>query len=307
MNLNNKANNSLNNIEKNVAQGSYIETKVSDGFSVLTFQNETSEIQQVGRNVGQDFIQFHFCIKGSCKFIFNSGRYALDILEENSLLLYNPQRELPIEIDVNPNSWLITILISIKKFHGLFSQEADYITFLSEDNKDKKYYKDGKINPSMAVVLNQLINFNLNSSIKHLYFKGKAYELLGLYFNRNEETNVEQCPFLVDEANVIKIRKAKDIIISRMAEPPSLQDLADEIGLSLKKLKEGFKQIYGDTVYSFLFDYKMEVARKLLESGDHNVNEVGHKVGYSTSSHFIAAFKKKFGTTPKKYIMSVSS
>ena len=67
-------------------------------------------------------------------------------------------------------------MISIKKFHGLFSQEADYITFLSEDNKDKKYYKDGKISPSMAIALNQLVNYNLNSVYKNIYFKGKAYE-----------------------------------------------------------------------------------------------------------------------------------
>ena len=198
-------------------------------------------------------------------------------------------------------------MITIKKFHCLFSQEADYITFLSNDNKDKKYYNDGKISPSMAIVLNQLINYNLNPSIKNLYFKGKAYELLSLYFNRSEDANIEQCPFLVDESNVTKIRKAKDIIISRLAEPPSLQELSDEIGLNLKKLKEGFKQIYGDTVFGFLFDYKMEVSRKLLETGEHNVNEVGLKVGYSTSSHFITAFKKKYGTTPKKYIMSLSS
>lgn len=307
MNLNNTTNNTSEGTPKNVAQGTFDETQIEEGFLVLTYQNESKEIQQVIKDVNHDFIQFHFCVKGSCKFNFNAGRYVLDILEENSLLLYNPQRELPINLDVNSKSWLITVLISIKKFHRLFSQEADYITFLSDDNKDKKYYKDGKISPSMAIVLNQLINYNLNQSIKNLYFKGKAYELLSLYFNRSEDANVEQCPFLVDESNVIKIRKAKDIIISRMAEPPSLQELADEIGLSLKKLKEGFKQIYGDTVFSFLFDYKMEVARKLLESGEHNVNEVGLKVGYSTSSHFIAAFKKKYGTTPKKYIMSVSS
>jgi AraC-like DNA-binding protein len=92
-----------------------------------------------------------------------------------------------------------------------------------------------------------------------------------------------------------------------MTEPPSLQELANEIGLTLKKLKDGFKQIYGDSVYSFLFDYKMEVARKLLETNQYNVNEVGHKVGYSTASHFITAFKKKFGTTPKKYIQSTIS
>lgn len=292
---------------KNVAKGSFEETQVEDGFFVLTCQNESTVVEVAQREIDSNFIQFHFCLKGSSKFIFNEGRYALDILEENSLLLYNPQRDLPIHLEMQPNSWLVSILISIKKFHGLFSQEADYITFLSDDNKDKKYYKDGKISPSSAIVLTQLIHYNLNASIKNLYFKGKAYELLSLYFNRNEDANIEQCPFLVDETNVIKIRKAKDIIISRMAEPPTLQELSDEIGLNLKKLKEGFKQIYGDTVYSFLFDYKMEVARKLLESGEHNVNEVGLKVGYSASSHFIAGFKKKFGTTPKKYLMSLSS
>jgi AraC-like DNA-binding protein len=295
------------NVEENIAKGAFEEVEIDKDFFVLTYQNESGVFETLEREIDSSFIQFHYCVKGSSKFIFNQGTYVLDIQDENSLLLYNPQRDLPIHLIVNPHSWLVSVLISIKKFHSLFSQEADYITFLSDDNKDKKYYKDGKISPSMSIVLNQLINFNLNSSIKNLYFKGKAYELLSLYFNRSEDANIEQCPFLVDETNVIKIRKAKDIIISRMAEPPSLQELADEIQLSLKKLKEGFKEIYGDSVFSFLFDYKMEFARKLLESGSHNVNEVGLKVGYSTSSHFISAFKKKYGTTPKKYIMSVSS
>ena len=294
------------NQQKNNAISSFNETKVDDGFLVLVYKNDGNETQSLIKEIDSDYIQFHFCVKGSSKFVFNEGRYVLNILEENSLLLYNPQRDLPINLQVSPNSWMVSLLISIKKFHGLFSQEADYISFLNEDNKDKKYYKDGNITPSLAIVLNQLINYNLNQSIKDLYFKGKAYELLSLYFNRSEDANIEQCPFLVDETNVIKIRKAKDIIIARMAEPPSLQELADEIGLNLKKLKEGFKQIYGDSVFSFLFDYKMEVARKLLESGDNNVNEVGLKVGYSTASHFIAAFKKKYGTTPKKYLMSLN-
>jgi len=291
---------------KSVARSAFDETKVDEGVLVLTYKNETNEMQSLDKEIDSNFIQFHFCVKGSSQFVFNTGRYRLNILEENSLLLYNPQRDLPINLEVNPHSWMVSVLISIKNFHGLFSQEADYITFLSEDNRGKKYYKDGIISPSMAIVLNQLINYNLNQSIKSLYFKGKAYELLSLYFNRSEDANIEQCPFLLDETNVIKIKNAKDIMISRMAEPPSLQELADEIGLSLKKLKEGFKQIYGDSVFSFLFDYKMEVARKLLEAGNDNVNEVGHKVGYSTSSHFIAAFKKKYGTTPKKYVMSLN-
>ena len=78
-----------------------------------------------------------------------------------------------------------------------------------------------------------------------------------------------------------------------------------EVGLSLTKLKEGFKQIYGDSVFNFLLDYKLEESRKLLLSSDQNVSEIALQMGYSTSSHFIAAFKKKFGTTPKQYVKSM--
>ena len=281
------------------------QTKIEEGFYILKFQNETTIPQLISRGISSSYIQFHFNVKGKSKFLFNNGNYQLPLEEEKSLLLYNPKQDLPLNLELQPRSWLISLVISIEKFHSLFSEEAKYIPFLALENKDKKYYQDGTISPSMAIVLNQLMNFNLMPTIKSLYFKAKAYELLSLQFNRAGDPDVEQCPFLSDEVNILKIRKAKDIVISRMAEPPSLQELSDEIGLSLKKLKDGFKQIYGDSVYSFLFDYKMEYARKLLDSGEYNVNEVGLKVGYSTASHFIASFRKKFGTTPKKYIMSL--
>lgn len=293
--------------EKNNAEGVLQESNPEEGFYILKFRNETAKPEKIQRPVSSGYIQFHFGAKGENIFFFNAGNYNIPLAEENSLLLYNPKRDLPIDLELSPKSWVITFLISIEKFHALFSEEAGYISFLNLENRDKQYYKDAPLSPSMVIVLNQLLNSNIAPSIRNLYYRGKAYELLSLYFNRTEDANVEQCPFLVDEENVLKIRRAKDIVIANIAEPPSLQDLSREIGLSLKKLKEGFKQIYGDSVYSFLFDYKMEFARKLLDTGEYNVNEVGLKVGYSTSSHFIAAFKKKFGTTPKKYIMSLSS
>ncbi|MBC6997432.1 AraC family transcriptional regulator [Cytophaga sp. FL35] len=294
-------------IGENVAEGSFQEVLIEDGFFVLKIQNDGLEKQKVVRHIDSTYIQFHFCLKGNAKFIFNEGRYALEVSEENSLLLYNTQLDLPMNLELNPNSWMVSVVMTIRKFHSLFSKEADYIPFLSADNKDKKYYSQEGVNPAIAVVLSQIMNYNLHPSIKELYIKGKVYELIALYFNKSDDADIEQCPFLVDEDNVRRIRKAKEIIISRMAEPPTLNELSDEIGLSLKKLKEGFKQIYGDSVFSFLFDYKMEYARKMLETGQHNVNEVGLKVGYSTASHFISAFKKKYGTTPKKYLMASSN
>ena len=272
---------------------------------VLIFNNTSTNSKDFNHNVESKFIQFHFCVKGKGSFAYNNGNYKLDIQHENALLLYNPMQDLPINLNLDKDSTLLTLLVSIREFHKLFSDEAEYIPFLNEDYKDKKYYKSEAITPAMSVVLNQLISYNLNGNIKPLYFTGKTYELLSLFFNRNNN-GVEQCPFLANEADVIKLRQAKNILINRMTEPPNLPELASEVGLSLKKLKEGFKQVYGDSAYSFLFDYKMEMARKLLESNKYNVNEIGLKIGYSTASHFIAAFKKKYGTTPKKYLSTTS-
>lgn len=289
---------------KNNASGSYDEILVEDGIYILKIQNDTKEPKLIERDIDSSYIQFHFCLKGKSKFNFNEGNYYLEVNEENSLLLYNTQKDLPLDLVVSPGSWLLSVVMTIRKFHSLFSNEADYIPFLSEENKEKKYYSQEMVSPATAVVLSQLMNFNLHPSIKKLYLKGKVYELISLYFNKTEDADLEQCPYLADEDNVRKIRMAKEIMISRMVEPPTLAELSQEVGLSLKKLKEGFKQIYGDSVFGFLFDYKMEYARKMLETGKHNVNEVGLKVGYSTASHFIASFKKKFGTTPKKYLTS---
>ncbi|UII77478.1 AraC family transcriptional regulator [Flagellimonas sp. HMM57] len=289
---------------ENVAQGSYEEILIENGFYILKIQNDTDESRIIEREINSSFIQFHFCLKGRSRFYFNKGQYHLEVSEENSLLLYNTQKDLPLHLNVSPNTWLLSVVMTIRRFHSLFSSEANYIPFLSEDNKEKKYYSQEAVSPAIAVVLSQLMTYNLHPSIKELYVKGKAYELISLYFNKTQNADLEQCPFLADEENVRRLKMAKEIIISRMSEPPTLAELSKEIGLSLKKLKEGFKQIYGDSVYGFLFDYKMEYARKMLETGSHNVNEVGLRVGYSTASHFIASFKKKYGTTPKKYLTS---
>ena len=286
---------------------SFSETKIENGFVVLRTKNDSDILVSKKKDVNKDVIQFHFCLKGQTNFIFNQGNYTFQVQENHSMLLYNPQKPLPINVELTPETWMISILISIAKFHSLFSSDANHISFLSQENSSKKYYDNLPFTSSIAVVLSQILQARVHDSMKSLYFKGKIYELLSLYFNKNDDSSIEQCPFLIDEQNVQKIRNAKDIIVDRMIDPPSLDALALEIGLPLKKLKQGFKQVYGDTVFAYLLEHKMQEARRMLDSQKYNVNEVGLKLGYSTSSHFIAAFKKKYGTTPKKYLGSVSS
>lgn len=287
---------------KNNAGGSVRFFKIDPDFQMLLGENKTTKEQNFEEPVSRSFIQFHFCLDGALEFGFNQNAYTLGLAENKSLLLYNPNQDLPISLKLQPDSSWIAVLISIEKFHGLFSDEAGFIDFLTEENHNRKYYQDSELSPAIIIVLREILKSQLHKNVEDLYLTGKVYELMALFFDHPKEADIEQCPFLVDEENVRRIRKAKAIIIDNLNNPPNLKELSEMIGLSLNKLKQGFKEIYGETVFGFLFNYKMELARQLLESGKHNVNEVGLKIGYSTGSHFIAAFKKKFGTTPKKYV-----
>lgn len=289
-----------------IARGILEERDVEGGIYLLYTQNETEDLQRIERKVGMEYLQFHFCAKGGMELVFNEGRYKMPLDNERSIVLYNPQVALPINILLGPCAAMVSLLIPIEKLHGFFSKEAHFIAFLNEENKDKKYYKEHPITPNLITILNQILYHSPHPVVAPLYYRAKAMELLSMYYNMPQDIDLEQCPFLVDEKNVTKIRLAKEIIIKRMTNPPTLQELADEIQLPINRLKEGFKQVYGDTVFGFLFDYKMERARQLLASGSLNVNEVGQEIGYSAASHFIAAFRRKYGTTPKKYVMGLT-
>ncbi len=281
------------------------EIYIDEGFEIIKLSDSEAEKQGYFKSVKSDYIQLHFCIEG--KGTFKYGPYYERILKsKHAMFLYDPDQELPINLQLSDKSKIISFIVRIGVFHSFFSQVSGLIPFLEASNKDKKYYAERPLTPAELLVLNQMFEENRGNSLEKLYLKAKAYEMLSLFFGKEKE-NTAGCPFLESEEDVEKIRTAKQIIIQNMAEPPSLSDLAMEIALPLNKLKAGFKHIYGDSVFNFLFDYKMEYARKQLIDRRYNVSEISAQVGYSTPSHFISAFKKKYGTTPKQYVMSLAN
>ena len=280
---------------------SFLETKIEEKFYVLKSENDGKKNKNLKKEIDTSFIQFHFVSDGQAIFSFNNGAYKMSVNKGKYVVLYNPIKNLPLNAVISPKSNVLSVLISIKKFHKLFSEDSNNIQFLKDENANQKYYYENKISNPIFLVLNELKRFDINSSTKNLFLKAKIYELFSHLYNRNRDLNIEQCPFLTNEENFKKIKKAKDIIIENMTNPPSLVELSEEINLSLKKLKEGFKKIYGKPVYQFLIEYKMELAKKLLSDNNYNVNEVSLKLGYSTASHFITAFKNKYGLTPKNF------
>jgi len=287
-------------------ENNYIEIKESltlaEKFFCIRINNQSGQERLFNKDLDATYIQFHFCLRGEVEFVFNNGNYRLKISENRYLILYNPKHALPLNINLKANSILITALISIERFHNLFSQDGHKIDFLSGENSTKKYYKEDDISNTMLFALNQMLLYRTSSITKDLYLKSKIYEIFSLIFD-NKNIDIDQCPFIMNDDQLKKIRLAKEIIINRYMDPPTLIDLSKEINLSLRKLKQGFKETYGTTVFKYLFEHKMELALKLLKDGENNVNEVSFKLGYSNASHFIYAFKNRFGITPRAYML----
>ncbi|MDR2622200.1 MAG: AraC family transcriptional regulator, partial [Dysgonamonadaceae bacterium] len=94
---------------------------------------------------------------------------------------------------------------------------------------------------------------------------------------------------------------AKAIIRQEYLNPPSLHHLALMVGTNECKLKNGFKKLFGTTVFGYLFDYRMDLACKYLLDSDKTIQDIALLTGYEHHSHFSMAFKRKFCISPQAY------
>lgn len=289
---------------KNIDKSSQLLFNEKNTFKVIHFKNLDEEIINYKYTLKTNYIQLYFCISNKCKIAFNMEHCAIELLETNSSMVYFKDDQMDILFNISPKTEVISILISIEHFHSLFSSEGNFLFNFSNFKIGQPIIEPKEINTTTKLILNQLASKNITESLQPIYIKGKIYELLSVYFSNITEENSDHCPYITNEEVVGKIKMAKEIVISNMNNPPSLSDLAKEVGLNIKKLKSDFREFYGVPVFSFLLNYKMELAKNLLQENKLNVNEISTHLGYSSSSHFIAAFKRKFGITPKQFSKS---
>ncbi|HWA33229.1 MAG TPA: AraC family transcriptional regulator [Cyclobacteriaceae bacterium] len=268
--------------------------------SLQIAENREDHAVETPSVITKSIIHFFFCLEGSAVFGFGP-QYSREIQRQRNYFFFNPDKDLPFNLTLAPGSRMVFLTISLKSLHDLFVHEP--IPFLKPENINQKFYDEREIPPHLLVELNQLFNVQLSESSNRLFYQGKVLELLALYFSE-KKPNTESCPFLNDQDTVRKIKNAKEHLLKHVETPPTLKDLARIAGLNEYQLKAGFKEIYGNTVFGYLLDHKLDNARVLLDTKKYQVAEVAYQIGYTNPSHFISAFRKKFGVTPKKYLMA---
>jgi AraC-like DNA-binding protein len=133
----------------------------------------------------------------------------------------------------------------------------------------------------------------------HIYFEAKALELLFLELEQVTALAVQSANSFLKAHDLERIYQAKTIVEENLLNPCSLIELAHKVGLNDFKLKKGFREVFGTTVFGYLYHLRMDKAKLLLKDGK-PVREVAFEVGYKNAHHFTTAFKKKFGYLPSK-------
>ncbi|MGF1519737.1 MAG: helix-turn-helix transcriptional regulator [Nodosilinea sp.] len=181
-------------------------------------------------------------------------------------------------------------------------QAATPVKSLVKDLDQARYTYASSPTVAMQAALQQILNCPYRGLTQQIYLESKVWELLALHLEQMLQHQPDQPrKQTLKPDDIERLHYAKEILKQQLNDPPSLNGLARQVGLNEFTLKQGFRHLFGTTVFGCLHHYRMERAKALLADGRLNVTEVARDVGFTNRGHFAAAFRKKFGINPKAY------
>lgn len=98
------------------------------------------------------------------------------------------------------------------------------------------------------------------------------------------------------------VRKAVAYIMENYQKNITLEDVAEEIGVSAMYAGQIFKKEMGISFKRYLLEVRVEKAKELLRSGNYRIYEVSQMTGYQTTQYFCNVFKKVTGISPSEFM-----
>jgi len=146
-----------------------------------------------------------------------------------------------------------------------------------------------------------ILQCNYPASLKKIFLYSKCLEILVLQADAYErQQKAKGKIYIKTDYDKELILFARDYLIQHFDLPPSLRELSRIAGINEFKLKRGFKESFNNTVFGYLADYRLEMAKDSLLSGEKSPSQLAFDLGYSSLQHFSSAFKKKFGMSPRE-------
>lgn len=168
-----------------------------------------------------------------------------------------------------------------------------------------------------AVEQNGVLPLNSCESAKHIFgelmtahgqfqpdfLKLKLIELL-LVLSDPATLSQPSSAMVLTSYQAAVIKDIQTFMVEHFDEHHTVMELSNKFHFSATSLKQWFRIIYGTSIYAYLKNYRMDVARALLRHTDYSILQVALYVGYENPSKFSSVFRDEFGVTPKRYRLS---
>ncbi|MEM7061929.1 MAG: AraC family transcriptional regulator [Cyanobacteria bacterium P01_B01_bin.77] len=270
--------------------------------SVMDVTNHHTQVYQIQQHKKSMPLTFCYYLAGGCQ-VDNDGLvgYGEEVAGKSYMYRVPGTAEKETYL-ADRRICLLRIRVSLDLIYGFCDRIHEFPPALRntlEHPENTILYHPSKIIPAQRQILQQIIEWPYQGIARQLYLESKVLELLALHFSQVIIGSPQRSVPIQDTD---LIYEARDILIQNAVNPPSLAELSRRVHLNELKLTQGFKQVFDTTVYGYLYRYRMEQARQLLQTGSLDIQEIARKVGYASRSSFVAAFKKKFKVAPSIYL-----
>lgn len=154
------------------------------------------------------------------------------------------------------------------------------------------------LSPYITGIIQSIRHCALTGAARRLFIESKVYELLALQIDAWQKEFGTRPPELPHRKDAEIMYAIRDYLQLHFQDDLSLKAICKEFGVNECKLKSGFKKQFGNTVFGYIQELRMEFARQLLLQQQSSVGMVADKLGYRNANHFSTAFRKFFGESP---------
>ncbi|MFN1218765.1 helix-turn-helix transcriptional regulator [Chryseobacterium kwangjuense] len=227
---------------------------------------------------------------------------AKSVREMPSVLMATSRLNTDEVITIHSNTGTINIEADADYLNGLFHAPDQSPVLKSLLENSQPYLFEQLIDPSLQGIVSEILSEPVDEAFKLFFMRVKAEELVCRLLMTLEKRD-EKRLYSLNAQDVETIYKIREKMLEHLEIPPLIGNLAAEAGMSPTKLKRLFKQIFGNSLFSYYQEFRMKEAAFLLEANKYSVSEVGYKLGFTNLSHFAKIFKEHTGINPKKYTM----
>lgn len=223
------------------------------------------------------------------------GRYE-------SIMFYGTEHKM-VNINCSKSDDINLCVIKVNKLADLGDFKEDFLqTNFNSEHTNTNWFT-GIPNIKLSSFVQDLLTHNETFSGNYQLLLGYTNIIIGSKLAEYSEfINGPKKQVDLRNDEIARIHECINYIKENYAQQLDVDSLCLKAALTPQKLQTGFKVLYGNTVTSFIKNFRLQKAEELMRTTELNVSQIVYSIGFTSRSYFSKIFKEKYETSPNDYL-----